>query len=357
MDKSEDDNNIKSSMCRCYSSHSIPSTMYSAKSILLCAAIIYLPLRISSLAFDRAIHHTRRSRQAFPLETTSSTTKCPFSSMTKWLKLPSESNESSSDSRFVSVQYADVPHTGAVPMTEDLILSSQSAMSTTLTNRYRIHMEKSYRNALALRCPFFRRRATDVLEFTDSTMRQLLGRNVVSSLGPAIALRGVENGGKKLVGLSLEELTEIIRNDWREGTSKGYYITGRLTANVYRDDCLFDGPDPDMPVRGLRKYMNAASQLFEYKSSTSELLSLQIHEGAAVAKWRFNGTMRLPWKPKLPEVTGTTTYHIDSSGLIYKHIETWDISTFQAFVQTFLPKLSKKIWPTAPIEIKLPDNR
>jgi hypothetical protein len=99
-----------------------------------------------------------------------------------------------------------------------------------------------------------------------------------------------------------------------------------------------------MPVRGIRKYVNAASQLFEYKTSTSELLSLKINNNTVIATWRFNGTMRLPWRPKLPEVTGSTTYYVDKSGLIYKHCETWDISAFQAFLRTFSPKISEKIY-------------
>jgi hypothetical protein len=52
--------------------------------------------------------------------------------------------------------------------------------------------------------------------------------------------------------------------------------------------------------------------------------------------------MRLPWRPKLPEVTGRTTYHIDDSGLIYKHVETWDISAFKAFIRTFFPNFPSK---------------
>lgn len=324
--------------------------MHETNLLLKCVVVAYLPLHIHALAFDPAIR--RHAKASYAFEQEQSNSKCPYSSVTNWLKASSTIIDSSDLNHRNSVQYANMMRARVgndVLMHMDPTPSSSTSKPITWTKRYRIHIEKAYRNALSLRCPFFRRRATDVLECTDSTIRHLLGKKVVS-LGPAIALRGIENGGDKLIGLSISELTEIIRIDWREENNKGYYVTGRLTANVYRDDCLFDGPDPDMPVRGIRKYMNAASQLFEHKTSTSELLSLQIHEGTAVAKWRFNGTMRLPWKPKLPEVTGTTTYHIDSSGLIYKHIETWDISAFQAFVKTFLPKLSQKVWPEATIE-------
>lgn len=54
--------------------------------------------------------------------------------------------------------------------------------------------------------------------------------------------------------LPLHEIATIILNDWGGGmdktNGKGYYITGVLNSTIYRDDCMFDGPDPDMPVRG-----------------------------------------------------------------------------------------------------------
>ena len=100
--------------------------------------------------------------------------------------------------------------------------------------------------------------------------------------------------------------------------------------------------DPDMPVRGLRKFLNAASQLFDQQLSTCELLSLNIQEqghGAddddvIVARWRMNGVLRLPWKPKMPEVVGTTIYRLDENHLIRLHEETWDISAVEAFFRT-----------------------
>ena len=314
---------------------------------------MHLPFHINALAFDPAIHHNTKAAFTFE-KPTHLTSKCPFSSLTNWLKAPSATDNSSKFGKASSVAYAKIMETNELPVHDASIkmghtISSKQSISHKWTHKYRIRVEKAYRNALSLRCPFFRRRATDVLEFTDSTIRQLMG-NSAASLGPAIALRGIDNGGEKLIGLSISDLAEILRKDWREDNNKGYYVTGRLTANVYRDDCLFDGPDPDMPVRGIRKYMNAASQLFEYKSTTSELLSLRIHEGTVVARWRFIGTMRLPWKPKLPAFTGTTVYFTDSSGLIHKHIETWDISVLQAFIQVFFPRMSQILWPTKSLE-------
>ncbi|KAL7559129.1 hypothetical protein ACA910_018371 [Epithemia clementina (nom. ined.)] len=160
--------------------------------------------------------------------------------------------------------------------------------------------------------------------------------------------------------LSTKELMNAIRADWKApGTTlvnhkkvhKGYYITGRLNTTLYQDDCWFDGPDPDLPIHGLRKYARAAAQLFCPKHSWAELISLQAvandhhkdnhHDTTTltlVATWRLQGRLRLPWQPQLPLVQGTTTYQRHAeTGLIARHVETWDnLTAWQAFVRTFL---------------------
>ncbi|CAB9520185.1 Uncharacterized conserved protein (DUF2358) [Seminavis robusta] len=198
-----------------------------------------------------------------------------------------------------------------------------------------VRIEQWYSQALSHKCPFLRRRATDFVETLEMLVRDVVIRETnIPLVGPPVSCRGDEKTRHKTKGLSMEELASVIRHDWREDTNKGYYITGRLTPQIYRDDCLFDGPDPDMPVRGLRKFLNAASQLFDLKQSQCELQSLQVQGDAIVAKWTMNGTLRLPWRPKMPRVRGVTTYHLDADGLIKLHEETWDLTAAQAFLKT-----------------------
>jgi Uncharacterized conserved protein (DUF2358) len=199
-----------------------------------------------------------------------------------------------------------------------------------------VRIEQWYSSALNHKCPFLRRRATDLVETMESIVRTTAIRPTnIALIGPPVSCRGDERTGlRKSVALSMEQLATILRNDWREDTHKGYYITGRLTPEIYRDDCLFDGPDPDMPVRGLRKFLNAASQLFDPKESRCQLLSLEVHGDVIVARWIMNGTLRLPWLPKLPQVKGTTVYHFDVDRLVQRHEETWDLSVIEAFLKT-----------------------
>ncbi len=165
-----------------------------------------------------------------------------------------------------------------------------------------------------------------------------LGRHILRHPNSSLSLKSTH--------LPLSDIASRIHRDWIGGTSgpnKGYYITGKLDSTIYRDDCLFTGPDPDMPVRGLRKYLSAAAQLFDSKKSHADLLSMAYREGGdgtngtVEVTWKLGGVLMLPWHPEVQPWTGKTTYHLDEDGLIYWHEEEWDISVFRAFVCTLFP--------------------
>jgi hypothetical protein len=256
----------------------------------------------------------------------------------------------------------------ATPTTTTAAAASSATASSTSLNAIEswciTHMDVLYSKSLSIKCPFIRRRTADFLDGIDMVMRFLIIRHKsLPLIGPPPGCRSLYSKTqfvKKSTNLRLEDIIEIIRHDWRPHTMKGYYITGRLNTTIYRDDCFFDGPDPDMPVKGLRKYLNAASQLFDTAASTAELLSLEIVEPKddndysgrsssttnrmIVAHWKLQGVLHLPWHPTLPVWTGKTMYHFDEEHLIYKHEEFWDISVVEAFTQTLFPQIASKIY-------------
>ena len=197
-----------------------------------------------------------------------------------------------------------------------------------------VKMEGWYSKALSLKCPWMRRRSLDFVDTIEMFARLTLVRKNINIVGPPMGCRGDEKTQIKHKGLALEDVRDVIRLDWKEESHKGYYVTGLLSHIIYRNDCLFDGPDPDLPVTGLRKFVGAASQLFDRSKSTAELLSLDIEGKVIVAKWRMKGVIRLPSRPEMPEVVGKTIYHLDEDNLIYLHEEEWDISAVEAFLKT-----------------------
>ena len=165
-----------------------------------------------------------------------------------------------------------------------------------------------YSRSQSLRCPFFRRRCGDFLDIVESLIRRLVIQpDHRPHLGPPQAFKPTRpNAPPKQIGISKHKLKEMLLNDWKatsneqnnknKNNNKGYYLTGRLSTAIYRDDCLFLGPDPDLPLRGLRKYMGVASHLFDYRTSTATLLSLEIvddHERSTTNTNQHTGTNHL----------------------------------------------------------------
>ena len=283
--------------------------------------------------------------------------------------------------------------------------TTTTTTTTTTTSRtsaavldFYASLDAMYDRSASIKCPFFRRRAADLIDDASAVGRFLLARhkslpfvsNLLMEEEEVVVVAGGDDDGDgddddgrrsassssssfpvppgcKPLGrhigrdgagksrhLHVSEVARRVRGDWTSGalgSSKGYYITGRLDSTLYRDDCLFTGPDPDMPVRGLRKYLGAASSLFDPRRSDAELLSLTHDEfggasggggggggrGVIEARWRLGGVINLPWHPTVEPWTGTTRYHLDDEGLIRLHEEGWDISVWRAFACTLIP--------------------
>lgn len=232
----------------------------------------------------------------------------------------------------------------------------------------------------SIRCPFIKRRVADTLDNIAMIVRFLIIRH--KSLWPRnwmnlerqllddenqedyMQVPGCKAAGRhiqidhhtgksvKNMNLPLDVIQNIIIQDWSTHNDKGYYVTGKLNSTIYRDDCYFDGPDPDMPVRGLRKYLGAASHLFDSNQSYAKLkdvniIQLESAQQVIEVKWRMEGVLMLPWRPKVKPWSGWTRYHLDEHGLIEYHQEGWDISVMEAFVGTLFPTLGDKIWKSS----------
>jgi len=194
-------------------------------------------------------------------------------------------------------------------------------------------------------CPFFRRRAGDSLEAALAVAQELaqfLAARHKSLELPAELLAVAPPTAAALPkarGLSLDAVMDTVRADFESGQ---YYVTGRLTQQSYADDCLFDGPDPDMPVRSLQRYSDALRGLFDPKLSSIELLALEPRaDRRFVAHWTLRGALKLPWRPTIPEYRGATVYEVDDDGLICCHTEAWSISALEAFGTTLFPGLQR----------------
>ncbi|KAJ1630710.1 hypothetical protein T492DRAFT_1001313 [Pavlovales sp. CCMP2436] len=204
----------------------------------------------------------------------------------------------------------------------------------------------AYERAQLVPCPFFRRRFTDTVESGQQMAQWVRARHKSLPIdllhGPLLAV------DSKLGHLALGEIAAILYADFERAA----YINGRLTRAVYDDECFFDGPDPDMPVRGVRKYCLAVGGLFDVPRSECRLLGAPVVDelaGTISCHWRLAGKLRLPWHPAFKPYLGYTTYRVDAqSGLIAEQIEAWSIHPFFAFLSVLLPDLADTLVPDAP---------
>lgn len=114
-------------------------------------------------------------------------------------------------------------------------------------------LNKAEKQSRSIRCPFWRRRAAEMLEPLLVVARFIAARHKSLDLLPA-ELLPVRPSGLKVASLSLEAAMEAVRRDIED---RQYYVTGQLNSSIYSDTCFFDGPDPDMPVRSLVRYRDA----------------------------------------------------------------------------------------------------
>eukprot|EP00232_Nephroselmis_pyriformis_P023571 CAMPEP_0182873222 /NCGR_PEP_ID=MMETSP0034_2-20130328/12196_1 /TAXON_ID=156128 /ORGANISM="Nephroselmis pyriformis, Strain CCMP717" /LENGTH=227 /DNA_ID=CAMNT_0025005857 /DNA_START=14 /DNA_END=693 /DNA_ORIENTATION=+ len=140
---------------------------------------------------------------------------------------------------------------------------------------------------------------------------------------------------------SIEALRDTIRRDFEEGQ---YYVTGKLTPEIFEPDCAFI--DPTTNVKSVAKYTAAVASLFDAAESRADLISIEIVDEAHIKlRWRLEGVLRIPVKAPIKPYTGTTIYTVGPSGKIVSHFETWDISALDAVVSTFVPSFGA---PPAP---------
>lgn len=143
-----------------------------------------------------------------------------------------------------------------------------------------------------------------------SSRRGLLASLPLLLASTACAAPAVE---AKRTGLSADQVSALLARDLAVGK---YFINAEgLTTDIWREDALF--VDPTNTTKGLRKYMAALDLLFDPSVSTLVLDTIAVTGPRTVyATWTLGGMLRLPWRPVVAPFKGTSTYTLDSDGLI-----------------------------------------
>ena len=174
----------------------------------------------------------------------------------------------------------------------------------------------------------------------------------LAPLGPkASRPQGNENGAAaagKTTGLSPEEMARRLSIDLARGAhgKGGYFLTGDLSTDLFRDDCVFE--DPTNRVDSLSQYRKALSLLFDPDRSTVELLgdglSIVSRDGLTVitGRLRSRGFLRVaPWNPYVKAYETDITYTLDpDTGLVARQDQVWTKDASEALKETFTPSFN-----------------
>mmetsp|Transcript_26025 Transcript_26025/g.56771 ORF Transcript_26025/g.56771 Transcript_26025/m.56771 type:complete len:246 (+) Transcript_26025:50-787(+) len=148
-------------------------------------------------------------------------------------------------------------------------------------------------------------------------------------------------GGDKLIGLSVDEVKDILAKDLSVGQ---YFVTGNLTREIFADDCRF--VDPTNDVTGLSKYVTALGILFDPDWSKVLLKGIRVTgDDTIVADYVSGGYLKekyFPWRPRVAAYEGHVEYTLNAQGLIQLQRQTWSISPGEALRQTFTPTSGPK---------------
>eukprot|EP00977_Amphora_coffeiformis_P001868 scaffold360_cov192-Amphora_coffeaeformis.AAC.8 len=164
----------------------------------------------------------------------------------------------------------------------------------------------------------------------------------LAPLGPTYAPSSSSSSATKTLGLSLEELAQRLGRDLSGGsTGRGsYIISGDLSEDIFRDDCIFQ--DPTNRVRSLGQYKNALRILFDPDESVVQVLGplmIDKDQRTISGRYRSRGFLKLPWKPFVSAYEADIVYRIDKDGLVYEQDQKWSKSSTQALQESFTPSL------------------
>ncbi|MEW5301011.1 MAG: hypothetical protein WDW36_003895 [Sanguina aurantia] len=143
----------------------------------------------------------------------------------------------------------------------------------------------------------------------------------------------------------VQELVLRIRSDF----DNNYFITGIIDDTIYDSNCYF--ADPTVNFYGLDLWKRNLQLIVPFLvepevvmtsvqrlgvSTSPERLSYAC-VGKLQTQWRLRTYLSLPWQP-LVDILGATIYTLDPTNTrVVKHVERWNISSWEALGQIFRP--------------------
>lgn len=119
-------------------------------------------------------------------------------------------------------------------------------------------------------------------------------------------------------------ILDQLREDYRQFPRDQHY-------QLYAADVYFQ--DPLTTFRGIQRYQ-AMIQFMQrwFQDIQLELHGIEQVENDIHSQWTLTWTAPLPWQPRMA-ISGRSHLTLNAEGLISSHIDDWDCSVWEVFLQ------------------------
>ena len=179
--------------------------------------------------------------------------------------------------------------------------------------------------------------AADGYNYSDP-VNKFLGQFLPSSSAARDALGHIDFQAPKLTGLTLQQMRDLVE----EGLSKtSWFVTGEVDPRLFAEDFTFK--DDSVATSGIKSYAMGVRKLFDQATAKAELIAVEVVAGQTtseapkvVVAWRLEGGVNLPFKPKIKPYVVTTTFTLNSEGLIDSQLDEFSVPGWDLLLSTIL---------------------
>ncbi|GAX74802.1 hypothetical protein CEUSTIGMA_g2249.t1 [Chlamydomonas eustigma] len=126
----------------------------------------------------------------------------------------------------------------------------------------------------------------------------------------------------KATGLEIRQLADRIE---AKLSMSEWFVTGMVDPSLFAKEFSFK--DDSVATKGIRSYAEGVRKIFDQETSRAEVVSVDTDaaKGIIVVTWRLEGCVNLPFKPRITPYVVTTTFEVDSDGLISSQLDEFSV--------------------------------
>lgn len=163
-------------------------------------------------------------------------------------------------------------------------------------------------------------------------VNKFLGNFLPTNKAATAEITGIDFEQPKLSGISIQKLRDLVA----EGLSKAqWFVTGEVDPRLFADDFTFK--DESVATTGIRSYAVGVRKLFDQQTAKAELIAVEVaSNNSMVVTWRLEGKVNLPFKPRIKPYVVTTTFRVNSEGLICSQHDEFSVPGWDLLLSTLL---------------------